>query len=222
MSLSKLIICILLFNFSNIIAQGLLIDRKQNALGLEIGKSWTNNISPFSVGTGFSLSGLIDVGFVVGSGKFKDNTIDQYDLSFNSFAFNLQICVVKPTIDTQPFGLAFALIYDDINYTKTSLNNSLDSKEYKANIAAPVLILYSLNQISNNRILASLVIGYSVTSGGIEGKKLGSNYVSVGLNADIAHEFSERFLGTWGLGFAFANSSFSAGVSIGFIYKVKI
>lgn len=222
MSLPKLLTIIILFCFSNIFAQGAFIDRKQNALGLEIGKSWTNNIAPFSVGAGFSLNGIIDVGFLVGSGKYKDGTITGYDFSLNIFAFNLQLSLVKPIIDEQPFGLALAILYEDIVYTKTLKNYAADSKEFKANAATPALILYSLHKIDDNRVVASFLFGYSVTSGGVEGMRLQSNFISVGLGADIAHQFSDRFLGTWGVGFGLANDSFSVGVSIGFIYKVKI
>lgn len=222
MSQSKFITIFILFCFSNIFAQGAFIDRKQNALGLEIGKSWTNDIAPFSVGAGFSLSGILDVGFLVGSGKYKDGTIADYDFSLNSFAFNLQLSLVKPVINEQPFGLALAVLYDDITYTKTLKNYTSDSKEFKANAATPALILYSLHQIDNNRVVASFFFGYSVTSGGVEGMRLQSNFISVGLGADIAHQFSDRFFGTWGVGFGVANDSFSAGISIGFIYKVKI
>lgn len=214
---------ILFFNQCYItFAQGAFIDRKQNAIGLELGKSWASQISPYFIHSGFSFNGFIDVGIGYSSGTILKNHDFVYDLSAMGIAFDFTLILVKPTVKLQPFGLAVNLGYNDFKYERLNENYIPDKKEYQSNVSTPALIFYSLSEIDDNRIVIAFALGYSVTSGAVEGNYLESNFISLGLSADISHEFTPTLLGTWGLGVGYANESLSAGVSIGLIYKTKI
>lgn len=217
----KYSIIILLVPFTNILAQSAFMDRKQNALSLELGKSWASEFSPYLVHTGFSLNGFIDLGIGYSSGTILKTNNFIYDLSSKSIGFDITLIFIKPIVKVQPFGLALNLNYNDFKYERLKVNYLPDRKEFNANVSTPALIFYSLSEIDNNRIVIAFALGYSVTSGEVDGRYLRSNFVSLGLSADIVHEFTPGLLGTWGLGVGYAEESLSAGVSIGLIFKTK-
>ena len=61
------------------------------------------------------------------------------------------------------------LNYNDFKYERLKVNYLPDRKEFNANVSTPALIFYSLSEISDNRIVIAFALGYSVTSGEVDG-----------------------------------------------------
>lgn len=216
------LILILFIQISVAFGQSALLDRKQNALSIDIGKTWGKQVSPYHFHMGYSFTGFIDVGLMYSSGEISKSNNYEYDLSQKAFGFDFSVIFLKPTIKVQPFGLALNVAYSDLKYERLDVLNSGDNKEFKANVTTPSIVFYSLSEINNNRIVISFSLGYSVTTGGIEDNALESNFISLGLSANVMHNFTERLSGVWSTAVGLANESLSAGISIGMLYKTKI
>ncbi len=101
MKLKLIILCICIC--PNIFAQGLYLDKGKSGIGLNYGYSWAEENSVSAYGIGFSLIGIIDIGFTQSKNSFKHDKFTTASLSTKSSS--LSLIAKKPDEKSKSFLL---------------------------------------------------------------------------------------------------------------------